>query len=339
MTARPFPFPTRRGRPSALAAALILGWAALGLAQAPAKPKDEAIDDLLKKVEEAGKPRDTPATVKPDAGPKADSKAKDGGKARPAAKPGAVDAKDKDLDDLLGKLGASKDAPAADDKGGPPPPGGEPGKPDPASGGDGKGKDKNKKDGPGAGAPKDGLSGDDKGLDEHLQELAGKKKKTKPGQKGGQGQGKGQDKGEEDGPLGDLIKQMREVENRLGKPDTGEETRQKQAEIVKRMDTLIEQMRQSQGQSQAMRMIRQGKQPGKPGDQPGAMAQGAGPMRPEKPRPKSVLALDKNAWGHLPKSMRDEMANVDNEGLLPSREDLIKRYYLSVSKKSLTRGE
>ena len=36
---------------------------------------------------------------------------------------------------------------------------------------------------------------------------------------------------------------MREVEERLGKPDTGEETRKKQTEIVKNLEQLIEQMR------------------------------------------------------------------------------------------------
>ena len=291
---------------SALSTLAILGWATLGLAQ-DAKPKDEALDDLLKKVEEVSKSKDTPA--KPD-----------------AAKPGEVAPKDKDLDSLLDKLGQTKDEASPDGKKPEPPPAGADDQKKPEN-------DKAKKD---AKPKPKALSGKEKDLDEVLDEIAGKKKKPKPGEKP-QGQ---KTQGEDEGPLGDLVKQMREVEQRLSKPDTGEQTRQKQTEIVKRLDTMIEQMRKSQSQSQAMRMMRQGNKPGQPGqDSTGALANGPPPMRPEKPKPKSVVALDKNPWGHLPPELRAEMDNVFKEEVLPSKEDLVKRYYLSVSKKSLSREE
>lgn len=311
MTTNPARGRNRARRLAALVSALVLAWSGLGLAQA--KPKDDALDDLLKKVEESNKTKDAPVDpVKP-------------------AKAGEVAPKDKDLDSLLEKLGQSKDEASPDGKAPPPPPGGEGDKPPMPD--DGKGKDKGEGAGDKAAKPKPkDLSGKDKELDEHL---AGDKKKPKSGEKPG---GK-KDGGGEDGPLGDLIKQMREVEQRLGQPDTGEKTRQKQTEIVKRMDTLIDQIRQSKSQGQAMRMIRGGKQPGKPGQEPGQMADGAPPTRPEKPNPKSILAKNKDAWGHLPPDLRAEMDNVFNEQLLPSKEDLIKRYYLSVSKKSLSRGD
>jgi hypothetical protein len=291
---------------SALSTLAILGWATLGLAQ-DAKPKDEALDDLLKKVEEISKPKDTPA--KPD-----------------AAKPGEVAPKDKDLDSLLDKLGQTKDEASPDGKKPEPPP----------AGGDDQKKPEDDKAKADAKSKPKALSGKEKDLDEVLDEIAGKKKKPKPGEKP-QGQKK---QGEDEGPLGDLVKQMREVEPRLSKPDTGEQTRQKQTEIVKRLDTMIEQMRKSQSQSQAMRMMRQGNKPGQPGqDSTGALANGPPPMRPEKPKPKGVVALDKNPWGHLPPELRAEMDNVFKEEVLPSKEDLVKRYYLSVSKKSLSREE
>jgi hypothetical protein len=306
-----------------LATALLLGWAVVGLAQGPAKPKDDDLDDLLKKVEQAAKPKDT---------------AKDKDAAKPA-KPGAVAPKDKDLDDFLEKLGEEKDKPKADGKPPEPPPGAsDEMKPD-QKGGKG---DKDKKDrGKASDAPKpkkDDLTGQDKDLDEHLSG-ADKKKQQKGGQKGAQGKGQKQD--EEDGPLGDLIKQMREVEQRLGQPDTGEQTRQKQTEIVKRLDTLIEQMRLVRSQSQMMRMMRQGQ---RPGQQQGMQAnndpqQGVGLQKPATPRPKSVLAKGADSWGHLPPDLRAEMDNVFREAVLPAREDLIRRYYLSVSKKSLSREE
>ena len=307
----------RPRRLAALSTALVLGWAFVGLAQGPAKPKDGDLDDLLKKVEEAAKPKAKPSEP---------------------AKPGAVAPKDKDLDDFLDKLGEEKDKPKADGKPSEPPPGGaaDDMKSDPKGGKGDKDKSKDRK--PGSPKPKkDDLTGQDKDLDEHLSG-ADKKKQQKGGQQGGR---QGQKQDEEDGPLGDLIKQMREVEQRLGQPDTGEQTRQKQTEIVKRLDGLIEQMRLVRSQSQMMRMMRQGQ---RPGQQLGQQAnndpqQGVGLQKPAMPRPKSVVALDPNQWGHLPPSLREEMDNVFKEEGLPDKLDLIRRYYLSVNKKSLAREE
>jgi hypothetical protein len=309
---------TRFRSVAALAVAAILGWSALGLAQAPApaKPKDDALEDLLKQAEAGSKPKDSAADKDKKDAPKKDA-------AKPA-KPGELSTKDKELDDLLGKV-TEKDKPSADDKNSEPPPSGaaddkKSDKPDNAKGGG----DKDKK----ASKPKDPLKGDDAELDDHL---AGKKEKPKPGQKKGQG--------EEDGPLGDLIKQMREVEQRLGKPDTGEETRQKQTEIVKKLDTMIEQMRTRQVTMREMRQGKQQGQQGQQGQQPGAMAQGAPPMKPEMNRVTALGLKDKNAWGHLQQALRDEMDNVFKEESLAGKAELIKRYYMAVNKKSLSRGE
>jgi hypothetical protein len=298
----------------------------LGFAQGQTtKPKDDDLDSLLKEVERkesAGSKPPKPAADKPDSKPVA-----------PSDKPktmGEVTGRDKELDDLLGKIGESKDEPAPEEKK-PPMPGGEGDDGSPMPGGEGDDSKPMPREKP------DGLSGEQKKLDEHLEEISGKK----PRQKGGK-DGKGeQGAGEDQGPLGDLVKQMREVEERLGKPDTGEETRKRQSEIVKKMDGLIEQMKQAKNQQQAMRMLRQGQKPGSnmPQQPNGDLAQGPPATKPAKPDDKSILALDKNAWGHLPPDLRAEMENVFKEDLLPSRADLIKRYYLSVSKKSLTREE
>ena len=56
-----------------------------------------------------------------------------------------------------------------------------------------------------------------------------------------------------------MIKEMRDVEQRLGKPDPSEDTQAKQKQIVKRIDTLIEQVRQS-GSSAGRLTIRRGRQ-------------------------------------------------------------------------------
>jgi hypothetical protein len=304
-------------RITSLATALVFGWAIVGLAQGTGKPKDGDLDDLLKKVEDAAKPKPSPSEP---------------------AKPGAVAPKDKDLDSFLEKIGEEKDKPGADGKPPESPPGGggasDDMKPNPR-GGKGE-KDRSKAPKADGSKPKDdGLAGDDKDLDEHLSGADTKKRQN--GRQQGQ---KGQKQDEEDGPLGDLIKQMREVEQRLGKPDTGDETRQKQTQIVKRLDGLIEQMRLVRSQSQMMRMMRQGQQPGQRGEQASNdPQQGVGLQKPAAPRPKSVLAMDKNSWGHLPPGLREEMDNVFKEEGLPDKLDLIKRYYMSVNKKSLSREE
>jgi hypothetical protein len=295
---------------------LPLAWGARASAQDAKAPKDDALDSLLKKVEE-----------KPS---KAAEKAAEGAAKKTAApaagKPsGEVAGKDKELDSLLEKLGASEDKAAPDQKRGGP--GGEPKPGDPPPGEKGKDKDEPKKNDPNA------LSGKTKALDEHLEELTGKRRKKK------------RDEGEGSGPLSEMIKQMREVEQRLGKPDTGEETRKKQTEIVKRIDTLIEQMRASQGQSKGKPRpglaLRPGQQPGpnQNGETPGTTGGNAPLTKPQKPTDRHSLAGGKETWGHLPPELRQEMENVFREEPLPSREELIRRYYLSVSKKALTRGE
>ena len=101
------------------------------------------------------------------------------------------------------------------------------------------------------------------------------------------GRRSGPTRSEGGGPLGQVIKEMREVEQRLGKPDTGEETRKKQKQIVKNIETLIEQMKQSGGQSgaMAMRQVRsarpEARRPARP--DPGANAGGAPNTKPAKP--------------------------------------------------------
>ena len=59
----------------------------------------------------------------------------------------------------------------------------------------------------------------------------------------------------------------------------------------------------------------------------------------EAHRTATPLAGGKDIWGHLPPELRQEMENVFKEDALPTKEDLIRRYYLSVAKQKLVRGE
>ena len=298
----------------ALIAAAGLGLAAAARAQEPAEPRDDALDSLLEKLGgQEPKEERKGITGEGDPAPR-DKSVDDAAKPdKPAAKPAEVSTEDQAIDDLLEKLGATRDEPTAEDR--PKPPGGgrkPPGEPD-------------------RGDP--GLSDKDKQIDERLEELTGRKRK------------RNQDdprSGEASGPMGGIVKEMRDVEERLGKPDTGEDTQSKQKEIVKRLETLIQQIRQSgSGSGKASKEIRQaGVKPGdQPGDQPGANASGAPMSKPAKPTDKHAVAGGKDAWGHLPPELRQELDNLFKEDALPAAQELIRRYYLSVSRKKLVRGE
>jgi hypothetical protein len=290
------------------AASLGLACPCAGLAQEPKPTKDEALEKLLEKLEE--KEKADPAKDKD----KDKDKEKDKEK-----KPGEVAPQDKELDKLLEGLGQTKDAPSPDDKkpnlpgaDGPMPPKGDQPKPEE-------------------------LKGGEKDLDKELERITGKKEKPK-----NQRQRKAE---EETGPLGQVIKEMRDVEQRLGEPDTGEATRKKQTEIVKNLDQLIEQMKNAPSQATMLKMIREGKnpgnQPGQPnGNQPGAQANGAQPTKPLDPKkPPAASGLDKQIWGELPKQLRDLMGNADSEKPLPAKMELIRQYYLSLGNKSKKEGD
>lgn len=336
---------------SALALAVGLAWCASSVAQDTGKTQDEALDSLLEKLGKPGqnhKPAREPEKLEQDAKPdrkpaESAARTKSGADAKTEAKPkpvsgqsakpvdhaktgsGDVSSQDKDFDALLEKLGETKDEPAAEERPRSRPQPGEPSGPSkPAPGGGGGSGEKTKQ--------KDqGLRGKDKEIDDKLEEFAGKKRKKKGGE---------QEEGS--GPLGEIIKEMRDVEQRLGKPETGEDTQSKQRRIVKQIDTLIQQMKQSgSSSSMAMRRVRQqGQKPGdQPGQTPGANAAGAPPMKPAKPSDRHALAGGKDIWGHLPEELRQEMENVFKEDALPAKAELIRRYYLSVAKQKLVRGE
>jgi hypothetical protein len=301
-----------------VAAALAAFLGAAPLARAQDAPRDDALDELLQKLEGDKAPEKAPADA--DKGAEKPSGEKEKGE-RPVApgtdRPsGEVAPKDQALDSLLEKLGETKDAPEA------------------------AGKPSAKPEGmPPAGPKPDGAKADDKlgkedeDLDEHIAELMGRKKKKKD---------QDDQQQQEGGPLAETIKKMREVEQRLSKPDTGDETRQKQGQIVKDLDTVLEMARKmaQQGKGKASKKVPGQQQPGdQQSNNPGAQPGGAPRQKAEKPENKRSLANAKDEWGHLPPDLKTEMNNVSNEKPLPKKQDLITRYYLSVAKKSLSREE
>jgi hypothetical protein len=320
----------------ACVAVLVVGAAAFSQAQEPGKGKDAALDSLLEELKkddsggagaaEKGAKKAEPVEGKKKTAPGGSGsaqKAKESGgpgqgtgKAAPKGSKGsALAPKDQALDDLLGKLGESKDEPTPEDR----PRGQRPG-----------GREESKA---GAGRDRDraALGGKDKEIDARLEELAGRRRKRPNA-----------DDGQRSGPIGEMIKEMRDVEKRLGKPDAGEDTQAKQKQIIKRIDTLIEQVRQAGGSAGRFTIRRRvrGNQPvQQEGDQTGALAQGARPMRPEKPTSQHSTAGGKGVWGHLPDELREIMENTSKEQALTSKAELISRYFLSVGKGTPVREE
>jgi hypothetical protein len=317
---------------------MFIGVAGLA-AQESGKNKDEALDSLMEKLtghrdrvapksgKAAGAPesprakgrsggspvgskdasRPTPASDKTGKG------ATDKTKKSSAPTASTVAPRDQAIDDLLEKLGESKDAPAPEERprnqGAPRPE--EPSraeKPSPAK-----------------------LGGKDKDIDERLEEYAGRKKKRPAADDPG------------NGTIGEIVKEMRDVEQRLGKPDPSEDTQNKQKQIIRRIDTLIEQVRQSgsSGSRWVVRRVRRpGQQPGQqPGDEPGALARGAPAMKPAKPTSQHSTAGGREIWGHLPAELREVMENSFKELGLKSMEEMINRYFLSVAKGKPVREE
>jgi len=334
-----FPFSVKTGFP--LLRVLSILAVAVGLSSsAPAQdtpvPKDDALDSLLEKVAEpSDRDRSDQKSEKPTSSKKDDQAAKKAGndaKAKPAgakddkakgAKPGestSLSGKDQEVDELLQKLGETTDTPSPDDR--------------PRGGGGGGEKAEGRAPSKKPDQPdRSRLSGKDKETDEHLEELTGRKRRKK------------NDSEERSGPVGQIIKEMRDIEQKLSKPDTGEATREEQKKVVKEIETLIEDMRQS-GQTSMGRLVmrrvrRQNPQPGgqQPGSTEGAMARGVGPSKPLKPTSRHAPAGGKQEWGHLPPELRQEIENQTNEQPLETKRELIERYYLSVGEGKLKRED
>ncbi len=48
---------------------------------------------------------------------------------------------------------------------------------------------------------------------------------------------------------------------------------------------------------------------------------------------------NKNVWGHLSESMREEMAQYAKEGFLPKYREMLEKYYTSIANKSQKKSD
>ena len=276
--------------------------ATLMLAVLPATAQDDDLDRLLRGLEEGGAPAAEPTDDESKPG---DPKAPD---------PGGLDESSSDLDRLLeGMVGPRTDRPNAEGAA-----------PEDAP------------DAPGAleDEAKDTLDGDDQVFDDYLRRLLGR---IDPDKQEGNPEGQS---GAEGGPLADTMKKMREVEKRLSELDTGETTRERQEQIIRDFDQLLQQIRQQQQQQQQQQQPTKmaGQQQPQPGQNPSGESNGqenGSPPRTPEQNPAMVNAKD--SWGHLQDSLREVMGNVSRMMPLEQKRDLIERYFTSVAKRSVDR--
>lgn len=166
--------------------------------------------------------------------------------------------------------------------------------------------------------------------------------------------------------LARVSKNMRNAEDRLAKKDAGAGTRQVQREILKDLDSLINQTRRQQQQQQQANQrqeqdssenkdqMRQKSAKGQQRKNQPALTQkpapGSQPKQQQANRPGSggkskqeamskIADLYKEVWGHLPETLRQEMDQYSREQFMAKYNDLLKQYYATIAEKGHRKGE
>ena len=148
-------------------------------------------------------------------------------------------------------------------------------------------------------------------------------------------------------PLIDLARQMRSVEHRIAKADSGKATQDGQKRIMDQLDLMIEQVKKSccgggkPGQKQApggtdeRKKIAQSKKPGK-GSKPGESTASGKVEQPghagRQTDMEQMQILMKRLWGELPQRDREQMLQYPVEQFLPEYEQMIEEYYKRLSR-------
>jgi hypothetical protein len=154
---------------------------------------------------------------------------------------------------------------------------------------------------------------------------------------------------------------MHLAEERLGRRDPGENTRQIQRDVLKDLDSLIEQAKRQQrqqtqnasgsfrprdhrremaGNQERRQGRRQPKSESMPRPQQQQTANAGGGSDKEKSKAMNKIAdLYKGVWGHLPETLRQEMDQYAKEHFIPKYGDLLKQYYATIAEKGHRKGE
>tara|TARA_R110002049_G_scaffold27733_8_gene95248 strand:- start:97 stop:816 length:720 start_codon:yes stop_codon:yes gene_type:complete len=153
-------------------------------------------------------------------------------------------------------------------------------------------------------------------------------------------------------PIEPIIKEMERAGKLIEKQDGGKEVQQVQKQVVEDLEKLIRlveqapktsmrlqnQNNQQQQEQQQKRQDREGMQKQNNENQlsqgPARQStdrQNEGQVTPGNLNAKSNYAKD--AWGHLPPAMRQQLLNIYTEKFLPQYEDQVRRYYEALAEK------
>jgi hypothetical protein len=169
--------------------------------------------------------------------------------------------------------------------------------------------------------------------------------------------------------LARVSQNMEKSEQRLAKQDAGDGTQQIQRDILKDLDSLIDQKRQQQQQQQqqgggggggSTSSARGGSSRSKSGSQPGSgkgadsqarngtgaqpktgnSGSQAGMGNGNSPREMNRIAdLYKDVWGHYPELMRMELDAYSREKFMPRYRELLEQYYATIAEKGRRQGD
>lgn len=157
-------------------------------------------------------------------------------------------------------------------------------------------------------------------------------------------------------PVEPIIKEMERASKLISQQQTGKETQQIQQQVVKDLEELIRlvesqpgktiQRMNSPSQSDSQKQSQQKQQQ----KQQSQDKQQQGEQLTQGPAKKSTDRQDqgkatpgqlgernayvKDAWGHLPPAMRQQLLNIYTEKFLPRYEDQVKRYYEALAEKN-----
>jgi hypothetical protein len=155
---------------------------------------------------------------------------------------------------------------------------------------------------------------------------------------------------------------MRTSEERLAGKDTGETTRRIQHDILKDLDSHVEQIRRRQPsrgtsrdnsseyshqRSQQVRGDKRTKEAAGDSQKPaekrrplsGQTAQGGDEAKTKTEKMSKIADLYKDVWGHLPETLRQEMDQYSREQFMPKYGDLLKQYYTIIAEKGRRKGD
>lgn len=157
-----------------------------------------------------------------------------------------------------------------------------------------------------------------------------------------------------------IIQSMRDAQKRIESQDTGDKTRELQAQVIKDLDALIELLKQQQQNPSSSRKKQQkqqqkqaqpqtgadpqnsAQQKQQPGDNPNQKRndkakQSSDTTAAEKSRQEEQARrqqMIKDVWGHLPPAIREQLSQMSSEKYLPKYEDQVRRYYESLAEKN-----